>query len=138
MKNLQFNLYQCGTGWRWGRTGGVGSKKSKLIPVPSRGVGLKSCPILAPLPLRDGENPHGVKWGRTSQVGRGKIAISSYCVFALFFILLNCETHKKLNTEDACNLLSCFILSLVQRDNNNCKYCKIRVARHGVRSIMCC
>ena len=92
MKNLQFNLYQCGTGWRWGRTGWVGSKKSKLIPVPSRGVGLKSCPIPTPLPLRGGENPHGVKWGRVGQargVKQGCAKLPSlvivYLLYSLFY-----------------------------------------------------
>ena len=45
------------------------------------GAGLKSVnpssphPIPAPPPLRDGKNPHGAKWGRAGQAGRGKIAI---------------------------------------------------------------
>ena len=54
-----------------------GSKKCKSIPAPPRGAGLKSCPILAPSPLRGGENPHGVKRGGAGQAGRGKIAIPS-------------------------------------------------------------
>ena len=57
-------------GDRWG-----GSKKCKHIPAPSRGAGLKSCPILAPSPLRGGENPHGAKRGGAGQARRGKIAI---------------------------------------------------------------
>ena len=52
-----------------------GSKKCKSIPAPSRGAGLKSCPIPAPSPLRGGENPHGAKRGGAGQAGRGKIAI---------------------------------------------------------------
>ena len=39
-----------------GRAGWGGSKKSKPIFVPSRGVGLKSCPIPAPPLLQSGEN----------------------------------------------------------------------------------
>ena len=35
---------------------------------------LKLCPILAPPPLRGGENPYGVKRGGVCQVGWGKIA----------------------------------------------------------------
>ena len=54
----------------WGR-----SKKCKPIPAPLRGVGLKSHPILAPPPLRGGENPYGAKRGGAGQAGRGKIAI---------------------------------------------------------------
>ena len=52
-----------------------GSKKCKPIPTSSRGVGLKSRPIPAPPPLRDGKNPHGAKRGGAGQAGRGKIAI---------------------------------------------------------------
>ena len=141
MKNLQFNFYQCGVGWRWGEIGWVGSKKSK--PIPILRCRAKILPYPYPTTFAGRGKP---AWGEVGkggssergQAGLRKIAISSYCVFALFFILLNCETHKKLKTEAACNLLSCFILSLVRRDNNNCKYRKIRVARHGVRSIMCC
>ena len=40
-----------------------GSKKSKFISTPPRGAGLKSYPILAPPPLRGGENPRGAKRG---------------------------------------------------------------------------
>ena len=54
-----------------------GSKKCKPIPAPPRGAGLKSHPILAPPPLRGGENPYGVKWGGAGQAGRGKIAITT-------------------------------------------------------------
>ena len=60
MKNLQLNLYQYGAGR-------VGSKKSKSIPAPPRGARLKSCPILAPPPLRGRENPRGAKRGRAGQ-----------------------------------------------------------------------
>jgi len=35
-----------------------------LNPSPSRGAGLKSCPIFALPPLRSEENPHGTKRGR--------------------------------------------------------------------------
>ena len=52
-----------------------GSKKGKPIPAPPRDAGLKSRPIPAPLPLRDGENPHGAKQGGASQAGQDKIAI---------------------------------------------------------------
>ena len=54
MKKLQFNPYNAGRG---------GSKKCKPIPIPPRGSGLKSHPILAPPPLRGRENPHGAKRG---------------------------------------------------------------------------
>ena len=54
MKNFQFNLYQCGAGW--GGDGQVGSKKSKPIPAPLHGAGLKSRPHPCP----------------TKVVGRGK------------------------------------------------------------------
>ena len=50
-------------GWGWGGAGRGGSKKFKPILAPPHGAGLKSCPIPAPLPLRSGENPHGVKRG---------------------------------------------------------------------------
>ena len=49
-----------------------GDKNTKPIPAPPRGAGTKYCPILAPPPLRGGENPCGV--GRV-KAGRGKIAI---------------------------------------------------------------
>ena len=42
-------------------TGRGGFKKSKPIPSPLRGTGLKSYPIPAPPPLRDEENPRGAK-----------------------------------------------------------------------------
>ena len=73
MKNLQFNYYQCGVGvWRgWGGAGQIGSKKSKAIPTPPRGVGLESHPIPTPPPLQGGENLCGAKQGgRLSEVGR--------------------------------------------------------------------
>ena len=71
MKILQFNPYQCGAGQ-------VGSKKSKPILTPPRGVGLKSRstpPHPTPPPLRGGKTPYGVKWGVAGQVGQDKIAI---------------------------------------------------------------
>ena len=68
MKNLQFNPYQCGTGWG-------GSKKSKLIPAPPRGAGLKSPPILAPLPLWGEENP--LRRSGERQVKQGEAKLSS-------------------------------------------------------------
>ena len=40
----------------WGEVGWGGFKKSKPIPVPSHGVGLKSYPIPAPPPLWGREN----------------------------------------------------------------------------------
>ena len=46
---------------------GGGSKKCKSIPAPPRGAGLKSCPIPAPSPLQNGENPHGAKRGGAGQ-----------------------------------------------------------------------
>ena len=54
MKNLQFNLYQCGAGR-------VGSKKSKPIATPPRGAGLNSRPIPVSPPLRGRENLHRAK-----------------------------------------------------------------------------
>ena len=36
---------------------------SKPISAPTRGAGLKSCPIPAPPPLRGRENPQGAKRG---------------------------------------------------------------------------
>ena len=60
MKNLQFNPYQCGAGR-------VGFKKSKPIAVPSCDARLKSHPIPAPPPLRDGENLCGAKRGGAGQ-----------------------------------------------------------------------
>ena len=71
MKNLQFNPYQCGVGM--GR-GGAGLK-SLTHPCPAHGVGLKSHPIPAPLPLWGGENPHRAKQGGVGQARRGKIDI---------------------------------------------------------------
>ena len=59
-------------------------KKKKFILLPHLtlsssfvlgGVGLKSCPIPAPLPLRDRENLRGVKRG---EAGRGKITIPKW------------------------------------------------------------
>ena len=41
----------------------VGSKETKPIPAPPHGARLKSRPIFAPPPLRDGENPCGIKRG---------------------------------------------------------------------------
>ena len=54
-----------------------GSKKCKPIPAPPRGAGLKSRPILAPSPLRGGENPHGPKRGGAGQAGRGGVKLPS-------------------------------------------------------------
>ena len=48
-----------------GEVGQDESKNSKPIPAPSRGAGLKSCPIPTRPPLQGGENPHGVKQGGT-------------------------------------------------------------------------
>ena len=50
MKILQFSPYQCRVGRGeagrgWGGVGQARSKKSKPIPTPSRGAGLKSHPI---------------------------------------------------------------------------------------------
>ena len=50
---------QGGAGTRRGGAGG--SKKSKPIPIPPRGTGLKSCPIPTPPPLPGGENSCGAK-----------------------------------------------------------------------------
>ena len=56
MKNLQFNSYQCGAG-----QSRLGLKR--LNPSPPHGARLKSRPISTPPPLRDGENPCGIKRG---------------------------------------------------------------------------
>ena len=66
MRNLQFNHYQCMVGQ--GRF-----KRSKPIPTPWCKV--KISPHPCPPPLRGGKNPHKVKLGGVSQVGRAKIAI---------------------------------------------------------------
>ena len=50
MKILQFNPYQRRMGQGWGGAGRGGSKKSKPIPTPPHGVGLKSYPIFASSP----------------------------------------------------------------------------------------
>ena len=50
--------------------GRVGFKKSKPIPTPPRGTGLKSPSIPAPLLLQGEKNPRGMKWGRVGQAGR--------------------------------------------------------------------
>ena len=60
MKNLQFNSYQR-------NVGRGGSKKSKLILALPCGVGLKSCLIPAPSPLRGGENLRMMKQERMGQ-----------------------------------------------------------------------
>ena len=75
-----------------------GSKKSKPIPAPPRGVGLKSRPIPAPSPLRGGENPHGAKRGGAGQAGRGKIAIPS-----------RIEVQSRLNSDVSFNFSFIFI-----------------------------
>ena len=54
------NVGRGGVGWGRG-----GSKKSKPIPAPPYGAGLKSCPISALPPLQGKENPRGVKRGGT-------------------------------------------------------------------------
>ena len=54
-------------GREWEGTGRGGSKKSKPIPTPPHGVGLKAYPILAPPPLRGGENSHRMNWGEAGQ-----------------------------------------------------------------------
>ena len=64
MITLQFNPYQCRVGTfskKKKMQSGGGSKKSKPIPAPPHGAGLKFCSIpTAPL-LQDGKNLHGVK-----------------------------------------------------------------------------
>ena len=65
-------------GQGWGGAKQVRSKKFKLIPAISCGVGLKSRSIPAPPPLRDEENLPGTKWGRTGQAEWGKFVIPSY------------------------------------------------------------
>ena len=50
-----------------GRAGQFWSKKSKTTLTSPRGMGLESRTILAPPPLRGGENPRGVKQGGTGQ-----------------------------------------------------------------------
>ena len=62
----------------WGR-----SKMSKSIPVPPRGVELKSYPIPTLPTFWGGENPHEAKRGRVGQVGQGKIAIPLHQVVTL-------------------------------------------------------
>ena len=59
-----------GAGWGW-------SKKSKSIPAPFYGAGLKSYPIPAPPPLRGEKNPRRAKRGGVGSAERGKIAIST-------------------------------------------------------------
>ena len=60
-----YNPWQHGAGWGrgrgWGGVGRSGSKKSKPNPALPCGVELKSCPIVAPPPLRGGENLSGAK-----------------------------------------------------------------------------
>ena len=51
------------TGQGRGGAGRGGSKKFKPIPTSPGGVGLISCPIPAPPPLRGEENSCGVKRG---------------------------------------------------------------------------
>ena len=58
----------------WEETGKSGSKKSKPIPALPRGVGLKSCPIPGPPPLRGGENPRWAKLGGAGQTCHPKTA----------------------------------------------------------------
>ena len=60
MKNLQLKPLAM---WGGDGEGRGGSKKSKSITVPPRGVGLKSCPIPAPPPLWGGKNLCGAKQG---------------------------------------------------------------------------
>ena len=84
-----------------GRGGaGVGLKSVNPSPPPPRGAGLKSHPILAPPPLRGGENPHGAKWGGAGQAGRGKIVIPvpNHCSgIAAFYILRDKGSLKELH-----------------------------------------
>ena len=87
MKNLQFNPNQCRIRRGWGGVGQVGSKKSKPIPAPPRGVGLKSCPTpwcktkISPHPYPTTfSRPGKLAWsevgrGGSSRAGRSKIAI---------------------------------------------------------------
>ena len=85
--------------------GGAGrgrSKKFKPIPAPPHGAGLKSCPILAPSPLRGEENPHGAKRGGAGQTRRSKIAIPS-STLDLFFP--KCLT-RSLSISSSLSLLS--------------------------------
>ena len=57
------------------RMGRIKSKKSKSIPIPPCGVGLKSRPTLIPPHLQGGKNPRELKQGGAGQAGWGKIAI---------------------------------------------------------------
>ena len=69
--------------------GRSGSKKSKLTPTPPHGVGLKSCPIPAPPPLRGEENPleeGRVKWDEEKLSSLHKVPVNSN--FLSFFIVL--------------------------------------------------
>ena len=55
--------------------GGTGIKilnPSLPRPAPPRGAGTKYCPILAPPPLRVGENPHGAGRDESGQSRTGK------------------------------------------------------------------
>ena len=63
MKILQLQPLATRGGAGRGREGAGrgGSKKSKPIPAPPHGAGLKSCHIPALPPLQGGENPHGAK-----------------------------------------------------------------------------
>ena len=72
-KKFTINSYQCRV--EHGGVGRVGFKKSKSILAQPHGAELKSYPILVPPPLLGRANPYGVKWGRTGQVGQGKIVM---------------------------------------------------------------
>ena len=59
----------------------VESKKSKLIPAPPYGAGLKSCPTTF---ARWGK----LAWGEAEKAGLGKIAIpSTHSMYYFFFFL---------------------------------------------------
>ena len=77
MKNLQFNPYQRGTGM-----GRDGSKKSKPIPAPPRGAGLKFPPIPTPQPLLGGET-RGEQSGE-GRVKRGRTKLTSLLTSTTF------------------------------------------------------
>jgi len=63
------------------------SKMSKSILASPHGARLKSPPILAPSPLRGGENLRGAKRGGLGLAGRGKIAIPMRTTYHQFFYL---------------------------------------------------
>ena len=62
-----------------GGAGQGGSKKCKSIPAPPRSAGLKSHPIPAPSPLRDGKNPYGEGRVKRSRSKLPSLIVTLYC-----------------------------------------------------------